>query len=433
MIDGFPWPAGAFGSFSSPTTSQACATHPARASQAPVFIGLSGVVSVASHTERWHPGCYVPPHMKSLIKIVMLAASLSLPLSALGASSLQATRTAATSARTHVREVRSRQMELRQELNQVAARIEELKGAKKTGGQLDGELKRSQELSGSLTELAQSLSSAEADAARDNLGLLNALSSEMSRLRADFDRVSDRSARKQLIVQMRAVRAEREQVRAALPAASVPALEAPRSSDDPEDLLEQADAARDSEDKVRRELQALEGRISEAREERAFDRRLNEFLGDESIFDDQDRRFRLQKQTTETVTQGYSNNPTPTADAPGGSGSLAQGAPMSSNTTGAAPPMAGGAGFTGASDRSAETTSGKTATGGAATGETSVVSRQARAADGRPTVGGQHPGVAGSEDDDLEDLEVQRAKLKGLAEELKLRANQLQQRAQTLQ
>jgi len=91
--------------------------------------------------------------------------------------------------------------------------------------------------------------------------------------------VSDHAARRQLIVQMRSLRAEREQVRAALPAASVPALEAPRSSDNPEDLLEQADAARDNEDKVRRELRALEGRIAETREERAFDRRLNDFLG----------------------------------------------------------------------------------------------------------------------------------------------------------
>jgi TolA-binding protein len=373
--------------------------------------------------------------MKSLLKLVLLAASLSLALPALGASSLSATRSAATSARQQVREVRAKQMQLRQELNQLAARIEELKGAKKSGGELDQELKRSQELSGSLTLLAQSLSSAEADAARDNLLLLQALSSELARLRGDFDRVSDRAGRKQLIVQMRVLRAEREQVRAALPAAAVPALDAPRSSDDPEDLLEQADAARDNEDKVRRELQALEVRISEAREERAFDRRLNEFLGDESIFDDQDRRFRLQKQTTETVTQGYTNNPTPTADAPAGSGAGGQGVPVGMSAS-APPTQAGGVDFSnttgGGNGRSADAASGKTA-GGGSTGETSVVSRQARAADGRPTVGGQRPGVAGSEDEDLEDLEVQRARLKGLAEELKLRANQLQQRAQTLQ
>ncbi|MHB8873656.1 MAG: TetR family transcriptional regulator [Myxococcaceae bacterium] len=369
--------------------------------------------------------------MKSLIQILLLAGSLCLPFTASGASALQVSRSAASSARQHVNGVRARQMALRQELNKVASRIEELKGEQKgrltPGGELDGALKRSQELSGALTGLAQSLSAAEADAVRENLSLLTTLSSELSRLRNEFDRVSDHGARKQLIVQMRSLRAEREQVRAALPASSVPALEAPRSSDNPEDLLEQADAARDNEDKVRRELQKLEGRIAEAREERAFDRRLNEFLGDESIFDDQDRRLRLQRTTTETIARPAAKDyaaPEPTADNPGGQppGSFA------GMTAGSPAPQSGG----GLNERAA-TDSVSSGDVGARTGESSVVSHSSRAADARPSVGGgRGPAVAGSEDDDLEDLEVQRAKLKGLAEELKLRASQLQHKADTL-
>src|SRR5438132_790421 len=82
--------------------------------------------------------------------------------------------------------------------------------------------------------------------------------------RGDFDRQTDRAARTRLIGQMRGLRAEREQVRAALPAAKLPALEAVRPSDDPEDLLEQADLLKDNEDKVRKQLQTLEQRIAEA-------------------------------------------------------------------------------------------------------------------------------------------------------------------------
>ena len=73
------------------------------------------------------------------------------------------------------------------------------------------------------------------------------------------------------VAKMRSVRQERDQVRSMLPAAKVPALEALRPSDDPEDLLEQADLLKDNEDKVRRQLQGLEKRIAEAKEERDLD------------------------------------------------------------------------------------------------------------------------------------------------------------------
>ena len=94
---------------------------------------------------------------------------------------------------------------------------------------------------------------------------------------------------------MRALRAERDAVRAALPAAQVPALLPAPSSDDPEELLEQADALRDAGDKVKQRLAALESRIAEAREERDLDRRMGDFLGEGAMFDEQDRRLRLDR------------------------------------------------------------------------------------------------------------------------------------------
>src|SRR5687768_8821398 len=124
-----------------------------------------------------------------------LALMLCLSLPAAAATRLEATREKATAARAVVQDVRARQMAQRKELNEVAARIEALKaerkGALTPGGELDGALKRSQELSGSLTSLAQSMAQAESDAQRENLALLEALSQELTRLRGEFDRQTD--------------------------------------------------------------------------------------------------------------------------------------------------------------------------------------------------------------------------------------------------
>jgi len=62
-------------------------------------------------------------------------------------------------------------------------------------------------------------------------------------------------------------------------------------SDDPEELLERADALFDSEDKLRREERALEARIGELRSEQDIDRRMSDFLGEGTLFDEADRRI----------------------------------------------------------------------------------------------------------------------------------------------
>src|SRR5258706_516234 len=82
-----------------------------------------------------------------------------------------------------------------------------------------------------------------------------------------------------LLARMRALRKERDQVRAQLPAARLPQVKA-EASDDPADLLEQADALRDTQDKVASRLKALERRIVEVKRERELDRRMGEFLGE---------------------------------------------------------------------------------------------------------------------------------------------------------
>ena len=229
--------------------------------------------------------------------VLLLVSSLALAgASAMaGTSDLEAARKDAAAARTRVNDIRSRQMALRSELNQVAAQIEALKARKKgallKGGELESSLRRSQQLSELLTEAAQQLASAEVELTSGNLALMEALSGELESLRARWDQTRDRAARSELLGRMRSLRAERAQVYAMLPADRTPVLEV-RGSDDPEDLLEQADALRDSEDKVRQQIEALEGRIAEVRRERQLERRMSDFLGEETLFDEQERRLR---------------------------------------------------------------------------------------------------------------------------------------------
>jgi hypothetical protein len=235
---------------------------------------------------------------------LLIVVTLLLAAGAQAATSLEAARTEARQARVQVNAIRARQMELRSELNQVATRIEALKAQSKArSGELDGALRRSQELSSLLTTAAQQLRQAEGDSERGHLALLMVLSAELEAVRAQWDRTPDRTARASLLARMRALRAERDQVRSILPVAKLPALES-GGSDDPADLLEQADALRDAEDKVRHQMIAVRARITELRQEQELDRRMSDFIGDESLFDDQDRRIR--RMQSRTLTSGSS-------------------------------------------------------------------------------------------------------------------------------
>jgi hypothetical protein len=319
------------------------------------------------------------------------------------------------------------QLKQRSELSTLSSRIETLKAASKgkllPGSELDAALKRSQELSGALSELAQQVAGREATLENANLALLDGLSGELSRLRAEFDRQSDRSVRKGLIDQLRKLRSEREALRQTLPAAKLPTLDAVKPSDDPEELLEQADLLRDNEEKLRREVKAIEARIAERRDEAELDRRVQRFMGEESMFDDSDRRLRLQR----TVT-----TPTTASAQPPAAGPL---------TGGAAPPPAdstadttAGTGNNGAFGPQALGAPNPSAAGGRnsefTNGAESANTRVTTASDARVQVGGARP-IAGG-DDDLDDLEVERLRLQGLAGQLKKKADELQKRAADL-
>lgn len=349
----------------------------------------------------------------------LLATFLLLTAPAWAAGKLDTLRASAKAARDQVGAVRTEQMAKRQQLNQLSAQIETLKGEAKgkllPGGQLDAALKQSQELSGALTALAQTMSTREGELEQANLALLEALSGQLTQLRADFDRQTERAARQKILGQFKALRAEREQVRAALPPAKVPALEALKFSEDPTELLEQADAVRDDEDKVRRELKALEARIAEAKSERELDGRVRQFLGEESLFDDQDRRLRLRRESDAPGAGGL------TTEARRDEKTTAGSPPPAADTAfGAAPPFALGGASPTQLNAPKETPDPATPAGPKVT----------QGSDARPVVGGQR--IAGGDDDDLEELEVQRRKLNDLAGQLRAKAVELEKKAAQL-
>ncbi len=365
----------------------------------------------------------------SLISLVLTLSLQAVPLAAARAD--------AAEARASMGAIRTQQMSKRQTLNQLATRIETLKAKAKgkllKGSELDVALKESQTLSDALSELARTLASKEAASERAQAALLESLSTELTAQRSQFDTQTDRDQRKALIASMRSLRSEREQVRASLPSSALPNVEeAPATNDDPEALLELADAMRDDEDKVQRKLAQLEVRIKEAKEERALDQRMRQFMNEDALFDEQDRRLRVRREVTLDVQGAAPNESTadkalpklPVEQVPVPSG----GNPMPSASFNDS--SAQGARSMEAMQPPQKPEVRSSYTVGGTGSPTQPRTETQQAADNKPVVGAA--ALAGSDDDDLEELEVQRKKLKGLADQLKMRALELEKKAKAL-
>lgn len=265
-----------------------------------------------------------------------LLLSLTLAAQALGASALEATRAQAQGAHEKVTALTAEQSRRRAELDALSGRIQVLKSARDrtAGAELESDLRRTQALSDTLAGLSRDLAEATRAAQATDEALLGALSSAL----ADAQRAwpsADAEGRTRLLSTIRALRSERAAVRARLPQPQAPSV-APTQTDDPTALLEQADALRDSEDKIRRRLAALEARIAEARSERELDRRMNELAGEDALFDEQDRQLRVTRDSDGFLAvdaphaperAGYTASPAPTttpASAPGQLGGLGE-------------------------------------------------------------------------------------------------------------
>jgi hypothetical protein len=336
-----------------------------------------------------------------MLRAVMFTLLLALP--SWGAGQLEVLRSSARSARASVSEIRSTQLAQRSDLSALSARIEELKGQSRgkllRRGELDAALKQSQQLSESLSGLAQQLSLREAESGAAQRSLVDALSSELLLVRRQFDAESDREKRRSLIERMKSLRAERDAIVATLPASQVPTLEPLNATDDPEVLLEQADLLRDREEKIRRELKTLEKRIAERHEEVEMNRRVDRFMSEEAMFDDQDRRLRLQK------TIGAQTLEAPRAAA------------AREDDTATTGPAAAPQGSFGAAEGAAAPKNGADAT----------QPRVVTGADARPQLGQR--GGFNDVDGDLSALTNQKKTLEGFAETLKQKALELERRA----
>jgi hypothetical protein len=316
---------------------------------------------------------------------------------ALGAPNLEALRAASEQSFRQLSKLRAKETTTRGELDAVAGQIARSKGQAKgnllPGRQLQDLLRRSQELSNTLTDLATAIATQESELQRRNGLLSDALTQEIARLRHDWEMSKGRGERSDLLRAMRSMRSEQQRIRATLPATTLPTFAGGKSSDDPEDLLEQADTLRDSADKVRRQLQALNAQIADAREQRDLERRMGEFLADQSIFDEHDRRFRAQS------TSGV-GSPGPTGG-PVSGGSRAPGA-----TDSPVPP----------SPQAAEVRS-------------SALTESVRRDE--PAFSQAPPGRRSQ--DNMQALETERRRLESLARQLELQAQALEQRARALQ
>ncbi|MBM7118821.1 TetR family transcriptional regulator [Archangium primigenium] len=361
---------------------------------------------------------------------LLLCLALATPVWA--ASGLDAPRQEAQRARGRVRELRENQQRLRLELNTLAAHIERLKAEQKgrlvATPELQDALRRSQELSGQLTGLAQSLAGAESEAERGNLALYTVLSQELVRVRAAWEATRERHARAELVARMRELRAERDTLRASLPASQELSPPSLATSDDSEDLLEQVDALRDSEDKVRERLKLLRARLTEVREERELDRRMSDFLGEESMFDEQDRRLSLRLDSTGKMSVNATPRTGGNLLSTGGTADAVQSAPERDPTPATptppptsepgmdTPPNVGGA-----------------PRGGDAAGTSQPPVTATQAADSRPQVGTVRAQTLASDvPDDVRALERETARLEALARELDTRARSLERRAREL-
>lgn len=329
-------------------------------------------------------------------------------------------------------QVRGKQTELKKELEALAARIEALKKEKKDavlpGAELEGALRRSQELSDRLSELAREEGQAQAEAQRETAALLDAVSAEASAQRGKLAKAKPEE-RAVLFGHLSKLRDERAALRAEL-ATPKPQQVATRPSDDPDELLEQADLVRDTEDKVRQRIREVKERLAEVKEERDFDRRMGEFLGEEARFDEQDRRVRVSRgQTSFAPPRRVTGSPSAAGEAAGSPAAFEAGPPVSGV------PVGGGGGAAAANTSPPPTTSRDT-TPTTPVGSTLLLQRNqppftSSVSDSRPEVGrstvrgtGAGGGELGILEGELKELEALAEKLKGRADDLEKRANQ---------
>lgn len=338
--------------------------------------------------------------------------------------------------------LQARRAVLQSELDEVAGRIERRKAAERKPGrlfadrELEGLLRRSQALSDELTALLGA-ERKEAEALAAGQGRLIAeLDAQITALR-DRWAAAGRAERVALVPQIKSLRAERDALRGALPAG--PAAPAPgvgaASSDDPEDLRQEADALYDSEDKLRREEKALAARIEELKAERDLERRMGEFLREGALFDEGDRRISTHPRASAvglSSAEAASPAPTTISNAPG-----TRDAPTSASVPAGGAPAPGSSELGPAGSRGGAVLEPSPQAGGAVGRQDPPVSIAPAGELPRGGLQAEPDRRAGSvapysEDESPEELTARRVKLRAMADDARKRADEAARRARDL-
>lgn len=166
------------------------------------------------------------------------------------------------------------------------------------------------------TRARSALAGAEAGVAKGGAELLSLYDALLAERRRAVDAAAG-SARRAAVQGYRDLAAQRDAVRQALlpllsdatpAAAAAPGADLePRADDDVETLLEKADLARDLEQRLNRQMEAVHRRISELEEEQAVAKDVAGMVGRNALFDEEDRRLLVVR--TETTTRTVNNGP----------------------------------------------------------------------------------------------------------------------------
>jgi len=362
--------------------------------------------------------------------------------SAAQAAGLPQLRTEVTSAGGKVTTARNQRLQLQASLDQLAQQIEARKAAKpgKLFGdaQLDDLLKQSQAISSQMTDALKAENEAEELLRGGQARMVDELDAELARLRSRWDAAKTREERQGLVGQLKSLRAERDSLRRSMPATPVPQL-SDRPSDDPEELLERADALLDGEDKLRREEQALTRRIQELKAERELERRMNEYLSEDSLFDEHDRRLSVTR-SAGVAGADYDSRSSPTASAPKTTSDTTPSVspPPSANEASHDVSTPGGtpqAGFADGEDHWSTgpgegPTSGGTSTPGRQDGASAVAAPRVDVTQTPPE---RRTSIAPySEDEGLDELLGRRAQIQKIADEMHRKATEAAEKAKAL-
>jgi hypothetical protein len=300
---------------------------------------------------------------------------------------------------------------VRDDLKKLAGEISMLKGKQAGGSTLAPLLRRSQELSDRAESLAVEHEHARAEKEAAANRVSEALTHALDETRARFLAARTSEERRRALEALRLLKAERERVWQLIPQAA-PALSSPYGTyQDPDDLLAQADALRDAQDKALAQLKLVEARVREAREEEKLAKRLSSFEANEALMDEEARDLRVTRTAAGVNVTGPSAGTSTSSQLP------ATAIAPSSGPMGAAAPSGGGTsgGTLGASSNPNPSPASAAAP---RTGE-----------DVRNQTDAHLPSLTGPLPDDLPSLLERAKKLKAMAEDLGVRAQGAEERA----